>query len=167
MAIQGHYVTEKAHGGACCGITHIHSFPNSPDDVIEAFWKKLPAEIAVIRAGVPTYMPPTPYSYPEQTAKQRLIDTIRCIEHGRNGIRTRPDGSNHSEVRAGRKYGIIEVVLNGKPHQVGAWRPTLEELGFRLVSEAMNSNTMNRLYVFHRYSQEHTTTAQPDIPPLS
>jgi hypothetical protein len=49
-------------------------------------------------------------------------------------------------LKAKRPHGIVEIVITTSQH---LWYAPLERLGFVRVTEAINSNTGNRIVVFH------------------
>jgi hypothetical protein len=49
-------------------------------------------------------------------------------------------------IKSKRSHGIIEVVINVNQ---SAWKATLKRLGFKLSAEAINSNSMVIIYVYH------------------
>lgn len=59
-------------------------------------------------------------------------------------------------LRKYRPRGIVEVCLADDEdddiayRQTPLWRPVLEERGFREVNNCMNSNSGNRVFVFHK-----------------
>lgn len=144
------------HGGMCCGMKHIYDFKTPPDGILAPLAAARPRKLY---NGNLLYARNHDRSYrytrsdfrffhlkaPQETAKERLKRYLDfCDEF--------------------RPFGIIEVVLssdkyycnNGGVSQVDTWRKTLEKEGFKEVSNCYNSNSGERIYVFHR-CKDHLT----------
>lgn len=132
----------KLHGGACCGIKHIHSMATQPSAIIDArealtgddtsFGRRFPN--GVNDAHADDY--PEDFfcaAAPEETYTARLDRLLAFIKgHRGNG-------------------GIVEIVLVSSQ---SVWFPLLEERGFKRVTPdngVKNYNTSNHLHVFHLY----------------
>jgi hypothetical protein len=129
------------HGGKCCGIKTIHSLGYNPA-------QNLP--ILPVRANKEGY---TSLFYakelPEQTAEERFTTLVK-----------------HWDSNVSR--GILEVILQDagaynvapeKEHMYNQqlnWRPVLKKLGFKLIASCKNSNSGNRIYVFHKTKDDAT-----------
>lgn len=140
-------IRRYGHGGFCCGMTHLYHFPPNPDNIVKER-EKLSEEayLASQKASVLAVRSPNE-AYPEQTAKERLIETLNRITAGTYN----PTVPRSYGPSGGRPMGIVEVVLtsrDGKGYAI-TWKPCLEELGFTEVNTAMNSNSRNRLHIFH------------------
>lgn len=122
-------IIRSVHGGGCCGMTHIWHFPDSPSPTLPAHKALTGKEYLGASAINPGIVLQANESYPSQTAGERLRDALKRID---------------SE----RSQGIVEAVLT--QHQTPFWQKTLESNGFKLVNENKNSNSGNRLFVFHR-----------------
>lgn len=138
------------HGGACCGIKTIYGFPGNggcfdgkepripPKYTPEGHWNPEFTNFfgehlkeGFIRPGKTTE------EIPEETILERLDRYL----------------SNR------KTYGIIEVVLTSRGNasifqQKATWGPILEERGFKEVSSCHNSNSGNRIHVYHLISDK-------------
>lgn len=118
----------SSHGGCCCGMTHIWNFPSSPTVVMEARTAYDADEWAKYLTATPQHSIIYNEAHPKQTAVERLDEIIERITDN-------------------RANGIIEAVLVSE--QLPYWQKTLEERGFKIVNAHLNSNSSNRLSVFH------------------
>ena len=123
------------HGGHCCGIKHLHGFQQKPTD-------KLP----ILKRYVYKYHPDGTIAgenhyfqsgAPAQTALERF-DLF--VKDWKNRITN----------------GILEVALadNATYNNIGYqqsmhWREIVEKAGFKEVTNCYNSNSGNRVTVFH------------------
>lgn len=134
--IYGESMYIKLHGGACCGIKHIHEMGYHPDEVLAARLAKTGDETSFGRyhhngvndAHADTY--PEDFFNDEAPKETRAERLARLLEF----------------LKKHRPHGIVEIVLVSNQHQ---WYHTLEGHGFKKVTEAKNSNTSNQLRVFH------------------
>ena len=125
----------QTHGGRCCGIKSIHGFRgNRPEDPVLAK-KAMPDN----HWSTDLYGHSVGQNYnwyrpkrPKETYLERFEEYIRYIQEHRPG-------------------GLIEVTMTGGQLRSygGGWRPHLERLGFKLVSEFYNSNSSDTVYVYH------------------
>jgi hypothetical protein len=126
----------KLHGGACCGIKHIHDMGGSPDTKLSARDALIDGATSFNRhpvrgvndAHADTY--PEDFFYeeaPAETGAKRLDRLLKFLKKR-------------------RPHGIVEIVLTNSQH---LWFPVLEDHGFVKVTTAVNSNTDNTLNVFH------------------
>lgn len=124
------------HGGLCCGIKTIHRMGYNPKAVV----------MALEPSDVPDY---DQYGHdfntevnifcndaPEETAEERVDRYLKFLD-------------------AVRPYGIIEIILADDPNdeddqQRLLWEPVLLERRFVMVTDCYNSNSGNRVYVYHR-----------------
>lgn len=125
----------KAHGGGCCGMSHIYGFGIGDSTKV-----KDPAlGQGCVMTGAGNYYGPAP-------AETKLARLRRMIKH----------------LEARRPHGIIEIVLSdfsssygkgkGNIHsQVRYWRRHLTRLKFKEVNRFLNSNSGNTDYIFHRH----------------
>lgn len=124
------------HGGMCCGIKHIFQMgtsPNAVDSRIEQSTAKRPNTRDV--SYIPAESSDNFYHLdaPSETKLERLKRYINFL----------------SERRPSH---IVEVVISESKweHQNQiAWMPVLEELGFKKVSRAFNSNSGNTVHIYH------------------
>ncbi len=125
--IVGLFVDE--HGGNCCGIQHLHTFPtlaNSPPLTKIATLEK---RVEWIKAGIAAAID-----------HYDTADDCDCYDE---------DGECQGECTSDRSdtwQCAIEVVLT--PNQVEEWRESLEACGFKEVFSFHNSNSGNRCHVF-------------------
>lgn len=132
------------HGGLNCGIKHIYGFNDYAFDCIQpALIKKTPnyrdkdGDGFSVGNFCSDGQGETNLLYyreaPEETTLLRLDRYLQFLEGNRPG-------------------GIVEVTLNGL--QIKKWEEILLERGFTCVSSAMNSNSDNNIYVFHKIMVE-------------
>lgn len=140
------------HGAACCGIKHIYGFNAMPNET-HYFARQLKSGISYYsktrnhdQCGGTNVHPEFSFftdKAPQETYADRLKRLIDfCDVH--------------------RPQGIIEVVLCDESEflwdkntrtftsQVDAWKGELKKHGFKEVSNCHNSNSGNRIHVFHR-----------------
>lgn len=121
------------HGGKCCGIKTIRSFPELPTSL-------LPARAAVGSIQV--------NGHPDiQSVSSNVAKTFHRAELPSESGADRLDRLI-AYVRKHRPSHMIEAVVNH--FQLPHWKGTLRSRGFRLVSSYTNSNTSARIYVFHK-----------------
>lgn len=119
----------SGHGGHCCGMTHIWNFPASPETMLDKREEESPKSLDTYLTNNPEMANVINEYFPAQTALERL-DEILC------------------RIDEDRPQGIVEAVLIAS--QVNYWNSVLTERGFKCVNDNMNSNSGNRLYVYHR-----------------
>jgi hypothetical protein len=138
------------HGGKCCGIKIIHSLGENPD---------APAEELVNSSGSAAANDADQYGHEVSSAKNFYYQAApeeKYIERVDRYIKY---------LDAVRPNGIIEITLaQGSPcdcggcaepcppdeNQVSVWEPLLLPRGFEQVTSCYNSNSGNRVFVFHR-----------------
>lgn len=129
------------HGGKCCGIKTIFGFQMPPGYAIEALKKKGIDNSDTFGNHVGSNKRFFHEAAPEETYLQRLDRYLEYCD------RRRPQG-------------IIEVVLaqktatHGWMDQPAMWEKHLLERGFQIVNSCLNSNSHNRIFVYHRNSGE-------------
>jgi hypothetical protein len=130
------------HGGKCCGIKTIRSFPGQPDHKVPARVAKDNDKPDLLGAsqnmGKPFHAP----ALPIETGKERLD---RLIEY----------------VREKRPSHMVEAVLN--QWQLPYWSELLRERGFRMVTTYTNSNTQLKIYVFHLVFHQGKLVKSEDV----
>jgi hypothetical protein len=147
------------HGGECCGVKTIHRLGDDPDDTADELTYDPNQEEGLDRCGehVSSSMNMYYIQAPEETYLERVDRYIKWLD-------------------AVRPAGIIEIILADDPecckdhdlsdcgdHQVRHWEALLLERGFVCVSNCANSNSGNRIYVYHRCKdtvlkgEEHAT----------
>lgn len=141
------------HGGHCCGIKHIYGFTYPPTSVVAAdnttdssFSSDHCHPGETVKGIGPC---------PKETAEARFVRTICWLEDR-------------------RPSGIIEVVLasqsyGGRNAQLVTWPPVLRKYGFVRVTPkdgVENSNSGNRLHVYHRYSGLKKKLKLPPTPEI-
>lgn len=133
------------HGGKCCGIKTIHGLGYNPNELIAALPKRKEFDKPADQYGR-DFRSVTNFfrdKAPCETCLARLDRYIKYLDEK-------------------RPKGIIEIALadfNGNReatswNQIRKWEPILLERGFKLVNECMNSNSGNKVYVYHRNSGE-------------
>lgn len=121
------------HGGKCCGIKTIRSFPHLPTSM-------LPPRAAV--GSIQTDGHPDIHRSSDNVAK-----TFHRPELPSESGADRLDRLI-AYVRNHRPSHMIEAVVNN--FQLPHWKGVLRSRGFRLVSSYTNSNTYAHIYVFHK-----------------
>lgn len=117
------------HGGKCCGKKTIYGFNLSPyhpwycSAIGETSMNNADKYGNVVSCNDRFFH----WSAPQESYLERLKRYIRYVEHY-------------------RPKHLIEVTIN--KHQI-AWKPVLEELGFKQVNEWVNSNTNCTIYELH------------------
>lgn len=135
------------HGGKCCGVKHIMGLSNKPSEMA---WEKneaTPAERAKINISSDAF------GNHVSSADNRFFDGAPAETYGnrlRRIIRY---------VARYRPSGIIEVVIAYRKDKDGnndmgwrsqaPWIPELEKIGFRHVTEALNSNSGQYCNIWH------------------
>ena len=124
-----HFLKEE-HGGGCCGITHIHTFPTY-NEYSNGRERKY---------------------YTNEQLEELFISSIDSIIgefHEENDYWDDVDSSSSDRLEDGAH--LIEVVLN--EHQARwddyFWMKVLKHRGFTLVNTFVNTNSDNCCYVFH------------------
>lgn len=132
------------HGGECCGIKIIHSLGDNPDLIAEGIDEESRSEKEAnpdqYGRSVSSSLNMYNYDAPEETVLARIDRYIGFI-------------------RAERPQGIVEIVLAQSepdedgdccPDQVNVWHDILVGgRGFREVTSCHNSNSGNRVHVYH------------------
>lgn len=131
---EGMYI--KLHGGACCGVKHIHELGTDPHAMLTARDTLADDQTSFGRHGCDGVNDAHADTYPEDFFNEAAPKEKRTERLDRL----------IAFLKANRPHGIIEIVLINLQNQ---WFPLLEERGFKKVSEAVNSNTDRTLNVFH------------------
>lgn len=129
------------HGGKCCGIKVIHTLGFDPDRMCKALEKTNCAEV---KQNADQYGHDVTSSFnfytgeaPIESVKDRVKRYIDYL------LKVRP-------------HGIIEIVLATSTFkeydQIVHMSDMVKELGFVEVSSCHNSNSSNRVHVFHLVS---------------
>lgn len=128
------------HGGHCCGIKHLYGFTQKPSDKMPKMekWKRKfsPGGNTIYdSSGING-----PYFQIEAPAETALKRFQRLVKHWNKNINN----------------GILEVVLadNDTYENIGLqqtehWGEHVLAAGFKLVSSCKNSNSSNRINVYH------------------
>ena len=128
------------HGGHCCGIKHIYGFTQKPSDKMPKMKKwvrkfKANGDYVYDSTGING-----PYFQQEAPAETALKRFQRFVDHWNKYINN----------------GILEVVLadndtydNIGLQQTEHWGKHVLAAGFKLVSSCKNSNSSNRINVYH------------------
>ena len=116
------------HGGKCCGMKCIYGLGYHPSEIVERKrkTKKLPSESAQYLSS------PRSFFYeaaPEETKGERLDRLLEFLDEK-------------------RPLGICEIILAN--WQLVGWRDFIKARGFVEVNKCINSNSLNRIHVFHR-----------------
>lgn len=133
------------HIGQCCGIKTVFNFFYNPDSLLPATRITKPGDWGKDTFG--HHVSSTDSFWygeaPKETYKERLQRFIAFM---------------HKH----RPYNVLEVVIvpeygsdpeddedeGGQEYQ-RCWIPVLEELGFKMVTEALNSNSHNVIQIWH------------------
>ena len=119
----------NTHGGMCCGVKHIFSFPGNPD------WQCSALEGRIVYQGAgPEMDNPGENFYPgprdKESGSERLKALLEYVDEKK---------TSH----------LLEVILH--KYTATNWDALLKKHGFRLVTVFHNSNTHNtELHVYHR-----------------
>jgi len=142
------------HGGKCCGIKTIHGMGDNPS------------------GSLPPLRKPRARSHQARNADQYGKD----VSSKTNFFDQPAPAETYLErldrylafLDAERPAGIVEITLadermpdycedcgcNCWSEQTRLWRQPLEERGFKEVNNCLNSNSGNRVYVFHRNRED-------------
>lgn len=134
------YITN--HGGFCCGIRHIHGLGDNPS-------AKIYSAIRTPNVGLNGTLQAFNYNRPVETRGERLSFLV-------------------AECKEVWSHGLIEIVLavhiaeeacsdpdcdcdrvDESFDQVADWEGVLVDLGFKMVTSFLNSNTYNMCHVYH------------------
>ena len=136
------YMSLVYHGGRCCGVKHIYHLGHDKKG-IEPKLKKLPTtrgmDLCETSNAGRFFWPKAP----RETALNRLI---RYVEF----------------TKEQRPQGCIEIILDEE--QEYEWEDVLiKDLGFKMVTEFVNSSTYETLRVYHRtYNHESNRIIIPN-----
>lgn len=116
------------HGGKCCGFKHIYDLGEGPSEIEpkKRKTKKLKNEGSAYISSPRSFFWP---SAPEETKGERLDRLLTFLDDY-------------------RPRGICEIILSD--WQLVAWRNFIRERGFVEVNSCKNSNSGNRIYIYHR-----------------
>lgn len=147
------------HGGMCCGIKTIHGLGTSPDgeyeghvcEAINGFEHK---QVDQYDQVVPLSEEFTedPVEYIDADVTYSVVNSWTNIFSGKA-----PEESPRARLKRyidwiakKRPSHLVEICLqvSGVCNQK-AWIPVLEEYGFKMVTEFYNSNSGNRVGIFH------------------
>lgn len=120
------------HGGKCCAIKHIFNMGSGPHDVqpelVESPYLLNDLNGEDVSSSMRYYY----HAAPMESSKERLNRYVSFLRQENSG-------------------SIVEIVLADSEYekQTKAWHEILNDLGFKIVSEVMNSNSDNMCYVYH------------------
>lgn len=136
------------HGGFCCGVRTIHNlgYPEDggPDHMLPEIKKRTMEDTKEENAL-------GPYKQrPNTVAVNRNIYQLDAPRESRLERLKR----YISWYLGSRVYGVIEVVIADDEDdpdcdQTICWEKPLADLGFKLVTSCYNSNSCNRIYIYH------------------
>lgn len=146
------------HIGLCCGIKTVHGFYYRPDSIIPATKQDKPGDWGKDKFG---YQVSSTESFwfgeaPAETYKERLQRFIAFMH------KHRPN--NVLEAVIVPEYGADENDEDDDEVDKGfqnRWIPVLEELGFKMVTEALNSNSGNVIQIWHLVITPENDPAKP------
>ena len=130
------------HGGHCCGIRHIYGFEYMPESAVAALSKyvvKFDSQGNVIGS-----MQFFADEAPAETALERFK---RLVD---NWKKRTPKGILEAVLADNSRYTDIGM------QQSSHWRKHLEKANFKEISCCLNSNSSNRITVFHLCKDEKT-----------
>lgn len=121
------------HGGLCCGIKHIRNFSTYTDDMLPAVAAGTVRNHDQYGHAVNSELDFFTEEAPIESAIDRLDRLLAFCD------KKRPSG-------------IIEVTLAKGLYidQLKVWEGELLKRGFKLVNSCYNSNSNNRVFVYHR-----------------
>lgn len=132
------------HGGLCCGVKTIYGMGMDPDELLPEKLAATPRNHDRCGDHVHSELSFFTDAAPEETYLERLDRLLAFVD-------------------AHRPYGIVEIILAESEdedcNQMPVWKDHLLARGFKIVNSCYNSNSGNRIYVFHRtisklYSKE-------------
>jgi hypothetical protein len=139
------YLRYAGHGGHCCGIIHLHSFndvANIQTGTQETSWG----------GTYPLWKPRTL----EQQKEIIVASILRAQKEHYTNVWNR--SQRMKEVEKPQDWGcLVECTLAGA--QVVKWDQALTELGFKAVTSFVNSNSSNKVTVYHLYTKDLKTDA--------
>lgn len=121
------------HGGLCCGIKTIYRLGVDPNLELnkDCFDGGNADQLGAVTSQNDSFFNG---EVPKETCKERLDRFIKyCDKH--------------------RPYGVIEIALAESCYSwmdQSKWFPLLRRRGFRCVTNCYNSNSGNRIHIFHR-----------------
>ena len=127
------------HGGDCCGVKHISGLFYSPNTVLCAREKLARGKTSF---GVNKFGP----ANNDMRRKNDFSDADFFNEKALKETAGRRLTRMVKFIKKHRPHGVIEVVISSYQCE---WRPSLKRRGFKLVSEAVNSNTGSTIFVYH------------------
>ena len=120
------------HGGKCCGIKTIYEMDDDPELVTGS----LDALDGIQQQDI---------LYNTTSTKDRFFSDAAPCEKRHERL-----DRYINFVKKWRPKHIIEVTLaEGPGYSQKKWFPVLEERGFKRVNSCLNSNSGNRVYVYH------------------
>ena len=125
------------HGGYCCGVKTIHGLGRDPEHTCPFSQDKSPSQ-CLDAQGRSTSSETNFYNKAiadgQYTYEELFKEYLSFLEKA-------------------RPKGIVEVCLSdyqrGYSNQLPKWTPVLNKHGFKEVSSCKNSNSNNRVHVFH------------------
>lgn len=142
------------HAGHCCGIKTIWGFnDSSPSSLLPAKRKTKhndPDQCGADTSSSTNFYQP---AAPAETYLERLDRYLKYLDatrpQGIVEVALADDDCDGDSVTCWntRHYGVCHC---HDGDQTAVWRAILEERGFKEVSNCLNSNSGNRVYVFHR-----------------
>jgi hypothetical protein len=132
------------HGGECCGIKHISGLGNDPERLVDEIDNPKPDNDHAAYPDTSGREVSSDQNFfygkaPKESCLNRLDRYIKYID------KVRP-------------YGVIEIVLcdyrcapwMAHYNQIPAWEPVLLKRDFVLVTPCFNSNSDNKIFIYHR-----------------
>lgn len=125
------------HGGKCCGIKTIYGFQSNPEHHVAPIEDYIRIRYCNLDSNGDDVTSEGRFFHataPKETGIERLDRYLRYCDQRRPG-------------------GVIEIVLadfDWMPSFNAAWWPILEERGFTKTATFQNSNSGNKVTVYHR-----------------
>ncbi len=126
------------HGGACCGIKHIHDMGTNPNSLCKALDEQDEHSLDMYGFTMYTVRPDKNFHW-EKAPEEKKVDRLdRYLNF----------------LRKHRPKTLVEICLIEKSPNYSfsvqtAWFPILEERGFKKVRRFINGNTGKTIAVFH------------------
>jgi len=128
------------HRGGCCGIRHIYLGPGqTPSSTCLEKAAGFSAQLGEATNGE-CY---TGKAFPQETHLERFDRYLEL------DAKDRPKGIVEVVLIDYRVYGAPSNKIRKKYNQLPQWEDVLLERGFKRVSECINSNSTNGMYVYH------------------
>jgi hypothetical protein len=134
------------HGGNCCAVKHIKDMGSDPSEVLDALDNPKPkfgSEPDRMGSSVSSDKNFFYGTAPKEKAWQRLDRYLEYLD------KVRPNGV--IEIILCDYSAYLQYDCGPSPYdQTKKWPRLLKKRGFVLVTDCFNSNSKNRVFIFHR-----------------